>query len=521
MGNVNPAFKYPQTNDYAGYKFLPKNLDIVPNGYKEAYMGDVNDVKFQGIGMGVDDLIATKDWIKNPALGLSVDQNKVQLALEQWKYVIDLSTANYAISFAYSTGTNLPTASSGVTYVGANNRANEFVIFFNSNLAADTGPLNVNTANLSIGTWGGWTAMHELGHVLGLLHPEPGISESDDLRFTIMAYPRHFDTGRIALTPGMDDIAALQAPGKFGQSKAQDGNTNYVFGQGSVDLGHGNLLAGVIGANLNKYVMTMWDRPTTTDPLTGKVDTAGGIDTIDASSLATKTYIDLRAGHFSAIGTDINTPLADGDNGNTDYNVGIAKGAEIENAKGGAVDDYIRGNDLANVLEGNGGNDTLQGGVGNDTLDGGSGFDTYILEGLFKMATIKDNDGQGSITLDSHAIFGASRQILQDIYHDEGPGKKNYIKLSDGGLLVAGAGGEQNIYIQQWNSNNLGISLSGEVATPTGNVMNGDYKTIMHYKTLSKQACKPISMRVAEHLFLFNQDAQKTPINNNEWRLAA
>ena len=428
LGNDNVAFKDPKINNYAGYKFLPKNLDIIPTGYKDAYMGDVNDVKFQGSGMGVDDLIVNKDWNHDPSL--NVNQGKVQLALEQWKNVIDLSTVNYKISFAYVTGTNLPNASSGVTYVGANDHANEFVIFFNSNLAADTGPLNVNTANLSIGTWGGWTAMHELGHVLGLLHPEPGISEADDLRFSIMPYPRHFDTGRIALTPGMDDIANLQAPSKFGQSRAQDRNTTYTFGQGSVDLGHGNLLAGVIGANLNKYVMTIWDRPTTTDPITGKVDTAGGIDTIDASSLATKTYIDLRAGHFSAIGTNINTPLADSDNGNTDYNVGIAHGAEIENAKGGAVDDYIRGNDLANVLEGNGGNDTLQGGVGNDTLDGGSGFDTYKLEGLFTMATIKDNDGQGSITLDSHAIFGASKQILQDIYHDEGPGKKLTLNLA-------------------------------------------------------------------------------------------
>ncbi len=263
------------------------------------------------------------------------------------------------------------------------------------------------------------------------------------------------------------------------------GRDTYTFGQGSVDLGHGNILAGIIGANLNKYVMTIWDRPTTTDAVTGKVDTKGGIDTIDASALATKTYIDLRAGHFSAIGTDIELTAEQKANGvsdaeqqaNTNYNVGIAVGAEIENAKGGAVDDYIRGNDLANVLEGNGGNDTLQGGVGNDTLDGGSGNDTYTLEGQFTMATIKDNDGQGSITLDNNAISGASKQLLQGIYKDDGA-DKTYIKLSDGGLLVAGAGGQQNIYVEQWNSNNLGISLSGEVAaapTATGQ-MKGNFK---------------------------------------------
>lgn len=62
----------------------------------------------------------------------------------------------------------------------------------------------------------------------------------------------------------------------------------------------------------------------------------------------------------------------------TDFNVGIARLAQIENAKGGNGNDYLKGNDLANVLEGNNGNDTLEGGKGSDTLKGGSGNDTYI-----------------------------------------------------------------------------------------------------------------------------------------------
>ena len=60
----------------------------------------------------------------------------------------------------------------------------------------------------------------------------------------------------------------------------------------------------------------------------------------------------------------------------TDFNVGIARLAQIENAKGGNGNDYLKGNDLANVLEGNNGNDTLEGGKGSDTLKGGKGSDT-------------------------------------------------------------------------------------------------------------------------------------------------
>jgi Ca2+-binding RTX toxin-like protein len=226
-------------------------------------------------------------------------------------------------------------------------------------------------------------------------------------------------------------------------------------------------------------------------------------------------------------------------------------GTEVDILDGGTGNDILKGGAGADLykLSGTYGTDTItdSDGVGIITVDnvaltGGTQVTdhiyrnesqkyTYTLAGsgdtqsLFTMATIKDNDGQGSITLDSHAIFGASKQILQDIYHDEGPGKKTYIKLSDGGLLVAGAGGEQNIYIQQWNSNNLGISLSGEVAaapeaTPFSTLV-GDEKTIIsHFKTSKHLPCSPISMRVAEHP-LFNLNTQKPAANDNNWRLVA
>lgn len=106
----------------------------------------------------------------------------------------------------------------------------------------------------------------------GLAHtPPPG--KSDDLRFTIMAYPDSFITTKIPLTPGMADIKAMQI--KYGLSDTQDGNTNYVFTQSSIDLGHGNILANVqTNVNINRYVLTISDRQ----------GSEGGIDTIDASA---------------------------------------------------------------------------------------------------------------------------------------------------------------------------------------------------------------------------------------------
>ncbi len=68
-------------------------------------------------------------------------------------------------------------------------------------------------------------------------------------------------------------------------------------------------------------------------------------------------------------------------------------------------------------------------------------------------------------------------------------------------------------------------TINGGIKTWSGYFVN-DYTgdnvetIILHYKTLGKQACRPISIRVAEHLF-FNLNAQKTAVNDNEWGMAA
>ena len=56
--------------------------------------------------------------------------------------------------------------------------------------------------------------------------------------------------------------------------------------------------------------------------------------------------------------------------------VGIAVGAIIEDASGGRGDDWIVGNHVGNGLSGGPGNDFLAGGAGDDVMDGGPGIDT-------------------------------------------------------------------------------------------------------------------------------------------------
>mgnify|MGYP001267565706 CR=1 FL=1 len=78
-----------------------------------------------------------------------------------------------------------------------------------------------------------------------------------------------------------------------------------------------------------------------------------GTDTLDASAATSAVTLDLRAGAFSSVGAT--------------NNVAIANGVTVENARGGAGNDTLIGNDADNVLFGGGGNNVLIGNGGTDT----------------------------------------------------------------------------------------------------------------------------------------------------------
>jgi serralysin len=237
------------------------------------------------------------------------------------------------------------------------------------------------------------TLLHEMGHALGLKHPFEGdgaggfvLDESvDNEAHTVMSYtsaPRTVMVVDFVSGPGgtswnydflspstmmMMDIEALQH--LYGANTAtRSGNTVYDF-------------------DTNEELLeTIWD--------------GGGRDTLDCSNQTLTCRINLGDGEFSSIGLRRNdaemkvgfdlpasfdfddvtafdrTDLYNGQN-----NLGIAKGAIIENATGGSASDVIIGNDVANRLVGGIGKDKLTGGFGNDRLDGGVSADTLSGQG--------------------------------------------------------------------------------------------------------------------------------------------
>ena len=284
-------------------------------------------------------------------------------------------------------------------------------------------------ALLNPGEIGYDTLAHEFGHSIGLKHPQDGTNNisgaSDDTnRYSIMSYGQNeiydrnlvmVDTGGVISTkritpetPMVYDIDAAEY--LYGSvNDTNSGDTTYSFSDGEI------------------FIQSVVD--------------ADGIDTVDGSSQSTRSIIDLTPGSLSSIGLRSASEMADyyaantskssayflslwsanelswdGNsifgtaNGTVDENgalylgqenFGIASSAVIENAKGGAGDDEITGNNVDNQITGNGGDDALDGGDGTDTAIYSGDYADYTVTQTANGYTVTDNtaDRDGTDTL--------------------------------------------------------------------------------------------------------------------------
>jgi len=209
-----------------------------------------------------------------------------------------------------------------------------------------------------------------------------------------MSYFGGFNTGAslpgFSAVPLLDDIAAVQF--MYGANMTtRTGDTVYGFNS---NAGRPWFDA-VSSASIMQWAV--WD--------------AGGRDTFNFSGYSSNQVIDLRPGFFSDVG---------GYRGN----VAIARGADIEDAIGGAGADLITGNSLANRLTAGGGSDSVFGGdgadtilevsganylrgdAGNDSISGGTGFDD--INGNMGNDTLRGNDGEDWVVggRDDDLVFG-------------------------------------------------------------------------------------------------------------------
>ncbi|MCA1394102.1 M10 family metallopeptidase C-terminal domain-containing protein, partial [Bradyrhizobium sp. IC3123] len=254
------------------------------------------------------------------------------------------------------------------------------------------------------------TALHELGHAIGLKHSQeaggPGNvavpSAHDSSEYTVMSYRSYVGASTTggytneaygySQTYMANDILALQT--MYGADyTTQSGSTVYTWnpttGQQFIN-GVGQLApGGGVGGSANRIYETVWD--------------GGGVDTYDLSNYTTNLSINLNPGASSVFSSVQLAYLGNGHyaSGNV-YNAYLYNGdarSYIDNATGGSGNDTIIGNAIANTLNGGGGNDTITGGAGNDTINGGVGTDTAVYSGSRASYVISYNTTTQTFTL--------------------------------------------------------------------------------------------------------------------------
>jgi serralysin len=309
------------------------------------------------------------------------------------------------------------------------------------------------------------TALHEIGHALGLKHAHtyiggvgaseddvgiialPVAANRDSLEFTVMTYRSYvgqdlavFDyytneTASFPQTLMMYDIAALQ------KMYGADFNTNatdsvYTFSVTTGEMSTNGVAEGVLAGN--RIFRTIWD--------------GGGVDTYDFSNFGSNQTIDLTPGGWSLMASAQRADLGSGNfaRGNV-FNAlqfGTDTRSLIENAIGGTGNDSILGNAADNRLTGGAGNDTLTGNGGSDTLIGGVGDDVYILNLDYSNVFEGANEGQDTVFTDLPSymipnniefLYG-TKQGSQQLYGNE---SVNYIISSNfSDILVLGDGND-------------------------------------------------------------------------------
>ena len=229
-------------------------------------------------------------------------------------------------------------------------------------------------AQLTEGSEGWQALLHEIGHALGLVHPETNTTAPTVLLgrwnhngYTLMSETQS-PSGLWQSWYGVLDLQALRS----------------LYGPGAATPSEGN----------------SWHSLTDRQGLQlSTLSDASGHDTLDLSKLSQGVYLDLTPGAFSSVGVSAS-------GGASLNNLFIDSTTLIEDVVGTAYDD---------VLIGNSANNRFSPGTGNDMIDGAGGFNTVQISSLRSAYRLSLDAPSGRVLMQS--LDGASgADELQNIH---------------------------------------------------------------------------------------------------------
>ena len=295
-------------------------------------------------------------------------------------------------------------------------------------------------------TYGRLTALHEIGHSIGLSHPFDGGSGSgetfvgngitDTMRQSVMSYTRsdyvtYYENSIPRLEeylfeyPMIYDVAAVE----------------YLYGD-------------ITDATHRQHHLHLWrhrppknqddrrlrwhghDRPLKLRHRSIVDLTPGSLSSVGyATEAEQEAYWAAEGYSLSSVQSFISpTQLFKGND-----NVGIAFSATIENIIGSAGADQFTGNSAANVIEGNAGNDTIAGGGGDDYAVFNGNYADYSITGSYASSyQVVDNEtSDGDDGTDT--VSGVEFFEFADMTYNTVTG--NVTNTSSGGALGGSASG--------------------------------------------------------------------------------